>query len=64
MNTARRTTGWGPLIRIPYRRGLFVRIATVCIIAFHHQIENILGLTGMENKNAFLIITPRSSPAC
>jgi Na+/H+ antiporter NhaD/arsenite permease-like protein len=50
--------GLGPLIRIPYRRGLFVLIATVCIIAFHHQIENILGLTGMENKNAFLIITP------
>jgi Na+/H+ antiporter NhaD/arsenite permease-like protein len=50
--------GLGPLIRIPYRRGLFVLIATVCIIAFHHQIENILGLTGAENKNAFLIITP------
>lgn len=50
--------GLGPLIRIPYRRGLFVLIATVCIIAFHHQIENILGLTGVENKNAFLIITP------
>jgi len=50
--------GLGPLIRIPYRRGLFVLIATVLIIAFHHQIENILGLTGVENKNAFLIITP------
>jgi Na+/H+ antiporter NhaD/arsenite permease-like protein len=50
--------GLGPLIRIPYRRGLFVLVATVCIIAFHHQIENILGLTGAENKNAFLIITP------
>jgi Na+/H+ antiporter NhaD/arsenite permease-like protein len=50
--------GLGPLIRIPYRRGLFVLLATVLIIAFHHQIENILGLTGVENKNAFLIITP------
>ena len=50
--------GLGPLIRIPFRRGLFVLVATVCIIAFHHQIENILGLTGAENKNAFLIITP------
>lgn len=50
--------GLGPLIRIPFRRGLFVLVATVCIIAFHHQIENILGLTGVENKNAFLIITP------
>lgn len=50
--------GLGPLIRIPYRRGLFVLLATVLIIAFHHQIENILGLLGAENKNAFLIITP------
>jgi Na+/H+ antiporter NhaD/arsenite permease-like protein len=50
--------GLGPLIRIPYRRGLFVLLATVLIIAFHHQIENILGLSGVENKNAFLIITP------
>lgn len=50
--------GLGPLVRLPYRRGLFVLIATVLIIAFHHQIENILGLTGAENKNAFLIITP------
>ena len=50
--------GLGPLIRIPYRRGLFVLFTTVLIIAFHHQIENILGLTGVENKNAFLIITP------
>lgn len=50
--------GLAPMIRIPYRRGLFVLLATVCIIAFHHQIENILGLTGTENKNAFLIVTP------
>ncbi|MEI7899222.1 MAG: SLC13 family permease [bacterium] len=50
--------GLGPLIRIPYRRGLFVLLATILIIVFHHQIENILGLTGAENKNAFLIITP------
>ncbi len=50
--------GLGPLIRIPYRRGLVVLTTTVLIIAFHHQIENILGLSGVENKNAFLIITP------
>ena len=50
--------GLGPLIRIPYRRGLFVLIATVTIIAFHHQIETLLGLAGPENKNAFLIVTP------
>ncbi len=50
--------GLGPLIRIPHRRGFFVLTVTVLIIAFHHQIENILGLTGAENTNAFLIITP------
>ena len=50
--------GLGPLFRIPHRRGLFVLIATVGIIAFHNQIELFLGLTGAENTNAFLIITP------
>ncbi|HNX35497.1 MAG TPA: SLC13 family permease [Kiritimatiellia bacterium] len=50
--------GLGPLVRIPHRRGFFVLMTTVLIIAFHHQIENILGLTGAENTNAFLIITP------
>lgn len=54
----RQNRGLGPLVRIPYRRGLCVLIATVFIIAFHHQIESILGLTGAENKNAFLIVTP------
>jgi Na+/H+ antiporter NhaD/arsenite permease-like protein len=50
--------GLGPLVRIPYRRGLCVLVITIGTIAFHHQIENLLGLTGLENKNAFLIITP------
>ena len=50
--------GLGPMVRIPHLRGCFVLIATVVIIAFHHQIENLLGLTGNENTNAFLIITP------
>ena len=50
--------GLAPLFRIPHKRGVFVLMATVCIIAFHHQLENIFGLTGIENKNAFLIITP------
>lgn len=50
--------GLGPLIRIPHRRGMFVLMATVSIIAFHHQIESVLGLTGVDNKNAFLIVTP------
>lgn len=50
--------GLGPLVRIPHRRGFFVLLSTVLIIAFHHQIENILGLTGAEDANAFLIIIP------
>ena len=50
--------GLGPLVRIPHRRGLCVLLVTVLIIAFHHQIENVLGLTGAENTNAFLIVTP------
>ena len=50
--------GLGPMVRIPRYRGCFVLLATVVIIAFHHQIENLLGLTGNENTNAFLIITP------
>ena len=50
--------GLGPLVRIPHRRGLFVLVATILTIAFHHQIESALGLTGAENTNAFLIITP------
>jgi Na+/H+ antiporter NhaD/arsenite permease-like protein len=50
--------GLGPLIRIPHRRGLFVLVVTLLVAAFHHQIENALGLTEAENINAFLIITP------
>ncbi len=50
--------GLGPMIRIPHRRGLFALTATVLLIAFHHQIENILGITGAENTNALLIVTP------
>lgn len=50
--------GLGPLFRIPHRRGLVVLIGTVVLIALHHQIENVLGLTGPENQNAFLIVTP------
>ncbi len=50
--------GLGPLFRIPHRRGLVVLGGTVVMIAMHHQIENLLGLTGPENQNAFLIVTP------
>lgn len=50
--------GIGPHIRIPYRRGLFVLVVTMLVIAFHDHIERFLGLSGAENTNAFLIITP------
>jgi Na+/H+ antiporter NhaD/arsenite permease-like protein len=50
--------GLGPLLRIPHRRGLFVLAATIGIIVFHHQIETLLGISGVDNKNAFLIVTP------
>ena len=55
---AHRKTGLGPTAKIPYKAGLFVLIATVVAIAFHHQVEGLLGLEGAENHNAFLIMTP------
>lgn len=50
--------GLGPAIKIPYKTGLFILLATVCVIAFHHEIEHALALGGEANKNAFLIMTP------
>ncbi len=55
----RENKGLGPLVKIPYKTGLFILIATVTAIAFHHQIEGWLGLLGTPgNHNAFLIVTP------
>ncbi len=53
-----RRMGLGPVLQIPYKTGLFILLATVSVIAFHHQIEHLLALGGEENKNAFLIMTP------
>ena len=54
-----RKTGLGPSAKIPYKAGLFVLVATVVAIAFHHQVEGYLGLNVIEgNHNAFLIMTP------
>ena len=53
-----RRMGLGPVLKIPYGTGLFILVATVSVIAFHHQIEHALALGGAENKNAFLIMTP------
>ena len=55
---AHRKTGLGPTAKIPYKAGLFVLVATVVAIAFHHQVEGFLGLEGVDNHNAFLIMTP------
>ena len=54
----RRHSGLGPAIKIPYKKGLFILLGTVSVIAFHHQIEHALALGGAANKNAFLIMTP------
>ena len=48
--------GLGPMVRIPHKRGLCVLVSTVVIIAFHHQIEESLGLNIADTP--FLIITP------
>lgn len=53
-----RKMGLGPALKIPYKTGLFILLTTVCVIAFHHQIEHALALGGVENHNAFLIMTP------
>ena len=55
---AHRKTGLGPTAKIPYKAGLVVLLSTVVVIAFHHQIEGLLGLEGADNHNAFLIMTP------
>ncbi len=56
---AHRKTGLGPTAKIPYKAGLFVLLATVVAIAFHHQVEGYLGLNVIDgNHNAFLIMTP------
>ena len=44
----------GPLVRVPYRRGLFIFIITVGVIASHHRIEMLLGL----EENTVLMTAP------
>jgi Na+/H+ antiporter NhaD/arsenite permease-like protein len=46
--------GLGPLVKIPYLRGLIILISAVTIIALHHAIENLLGV----QKNTLLIVAP------
>ncbi len=46
--------GLGPMVQVPYRRGLFVLIGLIGFIAMHHQIEQALGLA----PNTVMIVAP------
>ena len=46
--------GLGPLIQIPYRRGLAIMIGMIGFIALHNQLERLLGLA----QNTVLIVAP------
>jgi len=46
--------GLGPLVRIPYRRGLLILISAVTLIALHHTIEEKLGVA----RNTILLVAP------
>lgn len=46
--------GLGPLVRVPYRRGLVILIGMMLLIAFHHALEKKLGL----EKNTVLMVAP------
>ncbi len=48
-----RKMGLGPTAKIPYKTGLFVLFTTVIVIAFHHQIEDSLGLAAVHVLNLF-----------
>jgi Na+/H+ antiporter NhaD/arsenite permease-like protein len=46
--------GLGPLVQVPYRRGLAILVGMIGFIALHHQIEQALGLA----PNTVLIVAP------
>lgn len=46
--------GLGPLIKIPYKKGLVILILAITLIAMHHFLEQKLGV----NKNTLLIVAP------
>lgn len=46
--------GLGPLVKIPYLRGLLIMVSALAVIAMHHTIEQALGV---EN-NTILIVAP------
>lgn len=43
-----------PVVEVPYKQGLTLLLVTICTIASHHQLENLLGL----GKNSILLIAP------
>jgi len=46
--------GLGPLVQVPYRRGLGILVAMIGFIALHHNLETWLGLA----PNTVLIVAP------
>ena len=46
--------GLGPLVQVPYKRGLAVLISVIVFIALHHPIEAVLGLA----PNTVMIVAP------
>ncbi|MGD9930412.1 MAG: SLC13 family permease [Mangrovibacterium sp.] len=46
--------GLGPLVKIPFKKGLFILCAAITLIAMHHFLERKLGV----EKNTLLIVTP------
>ncbi len=46
--------GLGPLVRVPYRRGLIILVGAITFIAMHHRLELMLGV----EKNTILIVAP------
>ncbi|MBT3380935.1 MAG: hypothetical protein HN742_16095 [Lentisphaerae bacterium] len=44
----------GPLVRVPYRKGLVIFVVTVAAIAFHHRLEALLDL----EQNTLLMTAP------
>jgi Na+/H+ antiporter NhaD/arsenite permease-like protein len=46
--------GLGPLVEVPYKRGLAILVGMICFIALHHWLEGRLGLA----PNTVLIVAP------
>lgn len=46
--------GLGPLVQVPYKRGLAILLGMIGLIASHHQLEGYLGLA----PNTVLIVAP------